>query len=169
MRLLYELAHRCEELPACISVQEQKISPRHLSLKGETLGCKAKLCRLVFWLLSKGNFRVFYVNDPETGRVIHTSCVTGHSFKFPFMQKGDIHIGPCQTDPEQRGKGIYKAVLRHITRQTVHKTAYMIVDDSNLPSVKGIEGAGFCRVGTVERSRILKIYRRNKYDKMEEI
>ncbi len=167
---LYALEHHNEsEGNTERVVLEQKISPWRLSVKGEALGFKAKLGRLVFWLLSKGHFRVFYVTAPETSRVIHTSYVMGRSFKFPFMKKGDIHIGPCQTDPEQRGKGIYKAVLRHITRQTVHKTAYMIVAESNLPSIKGIEGVGFCHIGTVERSRFLKVYRRSKHGNMENI
>lgn len=160
---LYEFAQRREALSADIAVQEQKISPWRLSVKGETLGLKAGLGRFVFCLLSKGNCYVFYVTAPETGRVIHTSCVMGRSFKFPFMKKGDIHIGPCRTDPEQRGKGIYKAVLRHITRKTEYNTAYMIVADSNLPSIKGIEGAGFRYSGAMERSRFLKIYRRAEH------
>lgn len=167
---LYVMEHQNEvECASEHVVREQKISPWRLSLKGERLGIKAKLGRLVFWLLSKGRFRVFYVNDPETGRVIHTSYVMGRSSKFPFMGKQDIHIGPCQTDPEQRGKGIYKAVLRHITRQAAYKNAYMIVAESNLPSIKGIERAGFRHIGTVERSGLLKIYRRSKHGNMEKI
>ncbi len=166
---LYELAHRSEELRSDIAVQVQKISPWRLSLKGESLGIKPKLGRLAFWLLSKGHFRVFYVTAPETSRVIHTSYVMRRSFKFPFMGKQDIHIGPCQTDPTHRGKGIYKAVLRHITRQTEHKNAYMIVAESNLPSIKGIEGVGFRHIGTVERSRALKIYRRVEHGQVEKV
>lgn len=143
-------------------VRVKKISLFSPFIKGEKKRVKTLLTRWMFYLSAKGDFRIYYVTAEEGGRPIHTSYVTGPSSKFPFMEKGDIHIGPCNTAPEHRGQGIYRRVLKtiHAENHSQCTRAYMIVDESNLPSIKGIEAAGLTHTGTVERKGIRKIYRR---------
>lgn len=160
---LYELNYETYR-PTAVEpkVESQKISLFRPFLKGEGRSLKTLLVRGLFWLQSKGDFRIYYVRENGNGKPIHTSYVIGASGKFPFMERGDIHIGPCTTDPDHRGKGIYKQVLRtiHADHCTHRSRAFMIVHEDNLPSIKGIEAAGLTHVGTVERQGIRKIYRR---------
>ena len=105
--------------------------------------------------------RVFYVKDKD-GRVIHTSCVIPKCVKFLFLEKNEYEIGPCYTDPNHRRKGIYCCVLNYITSHSALKASkfYMIVHEDNLASIKGIEKAGFKRTGVVEKTKVLKLYRK---------
>ena len=76
------------------------------------------------------------------------------------MRKGDLEIGPCYTYLTFRGKGIYPKVLSKICaiRACGEGSFYMIVDESNIPSIKGIEKAGFIQCGKVKKGRFLKRY-----------
>ena len=76
------------------------------------------------------------------------------------MKKGDYEIGPCFTIPTARGKGLYTKVLNYITGDLHYQNAsfYMLVNKNNLPSVKGIERAGFSLIGHAGRTSFLKIY-----------
>lgn len=159
---LYELKYKGYSRTAPnIAVKVKKVSLFSHFIKGEKRSLKTFVVRSLFHLSSKGNFSIYYVTA-EDGKPIHTSYVTGPAPKFPFMDKGDIHIGPCYTDPDHRGKGIYRKVLRaiHADHCHGHRGAYMIVHEENLPSIKGIEAAGLTHVGTVERQGVRKIYRR---------
>ena len=160
---LYELNYRdYQGTPSELTAREKKVSIFSTALEGEKCSIKTHLRRLVFLVLSKGCFWIYYVNDAATGCIIHTSYVMGHSIKFPFMGKTDLHICPCYTAPAYRGNGIYRNVLRfiHNVKQHTYNRAYMIVSENNLPSIKGIEAAGFKRIGSVQRIKLLKRYRR---------
>ncbi len=160
---LYELDYGTyKPCPTEGKVESQKISFFHPFIRGEKKSIKTFLVRILFYVQSKGNFRIYYVREDRENTPIHTSYVCGASRKFPFMEREDIHIGPCHTAPDHRGKGIYRKVLRAIHTESCgkFKRAYMIVDEENLPSIKGIEAAGLTHVGTVERSGLQKIYRR---------
>lgn len=77
------------------------------------------------------------------------------------MKKNDLEIGPCYTYPEFRGKGIYPKVLTKICQKRGGDSIsfYMIVDENNLSSIKGIEKAGFVRCGSVYISKFARRYR----------
>lgn len=169
---LYELDYGSfVECPVDLKVEVQKVSFLHPFLKGEKKSMKTFLTRSMFYVLSRGDFSIYYVTEEDRGRPIHTSYVSGPGGKFPFMEKGDIHIGPCYTAPDYRGRGIYRKVLRaiHGDHCSHCKRAYMIVDEENLPSIKGIEAAGLRHTGTVERKGIWKIYRRVSHGGMEKV
>lgn len=161
---LYELNYEgYSDISPDLGVKVKKISLFSPFLQGEKKTAKTLVSRWVFYFLSRGDFRIYYVRaEGEDRPVIHTSYVMGPGLKFPFMEKGDIHIGPCNTAPDFRGRGIYRRVLKtiHAENYSRSKRAYMIVDESNLPSIKGIEAAGLTHIGTVERQGIWKIYRR---------
>ena len=143
-------------------VKSKKLSLFDLRIPGERRDPKTPLTRLYFYLISRRQFTVYYTTDPATGCVSHTSYVTGPSYKFPFMGKNDIHIGPCHTGPEFRGKGLYKQVLRSIHKDHIStkSRAYMLVAEDNIPSIRGIEACGFRHTGSAEKSSLLKTYRR---------
>lgn len=99
----------------------------------------------------------FYVRD-EDGNLAHTSCVIPACAKFPFMDRMDYEIDPCYTYPAYRGKGIYPIVLHSICRELAENGSafYMIVDERNASSIRGIEKAGFVRYGTVLKGKFTK-------------
>lgn len=159
---LYELDYGSyEKKPSDLTVGKKKLTLFDLKLPGEKCNIRTLVTRWIFALISKGGIEIYYVTEAASGEIIHSSSVMGRSLKFPFMGDGDIHIGPCITSPDYRGRGIYKQVLRFINgeKQESCQRAYMLVSEGNLPSIKGIEASGFRQIGTVEKSKILKIYR----------
>ena len=129
-------------------------------IKGEKFSIKTVGIRILFQIMSFGKAQIYYVENND-GELVHTSYVVPACGKFPFMGKRDIEIGPCYTYPAFRGKGIYPRVLSEICRRNQDAPAiYMIVDEANDPSIKGIEKAGFVRCGLVSKSRITKRYKK---------
>lgn len=80
--------------------------------------------------------------------------------KFLFLCDNEYEIGPCSTLPQYWGQGIYPKILGHIayTIGTKDTKFYVIVDDKNKSSIRGIEKVGFQRVGIVEIPGMLKQY-----------
>lgn len=106
----------------------------------------------LFWFLaSNAGYQTYYVEHRR--KAVHVSHVLSRSFKFPFMSKGELHIGPCWTAAEFRGRGIFPAVLSRIARDNPGKTFWMLTDESNVSSQRGIMKAGFQPVGTGVRAR----------------
>ena len=162
MRLYVMERGACKEASVDFPVGKKKVSLFSLSVEREHPSIKTRLGRVFFYLIAGGKFWIYYVTDPGSGIMIHSSYVMERSFKFPFMEAGDIHIGPCNTASSHRGRGIYRNVLRAICRDLQSK-AFMMVHEDNIPSIKGIESAGFCHVGTVEKTGIFKVYRRTEH------
>ena len=114
----------------------------------------------LYWLfISKFSLAIYYVKDGD--KIIHTSFVTGKSIKFDFMNEADLHIGPCITDVNYRGLGIYPKVLNTIIKDyySTQKALYIIIEDSNISSIKGACKAGFSKIGKINKYRKLFIYR----------
>lgn len=134
-------------------------SLRGFFLKGEKTGIKKACTRLLFWVMTLGKAQIYYVQNGNT--IAHTSYVIPRCIKFPFMEEADLEIGPCYTYTQFRGLGIYPKVLKEICRRKGSTVAafYMIVDEKNLPSIKGIEKAGFVRCGSVSKNKFTKQYK----------
>lgn len=66
---------------------------------------------------------------------------------FKFMPRKGIHIGPCHTVADERGKGYYPYLLRQIVKSNTDKDYYMIVEQSNTASIRGVLKAGFVEIG----------------------
>lgn len=156
MYLYFRQGKPDETIGDLYEVKYHRIS-RGLFLPNETKSLKTAVRRLYFLVLSFGRAVIAYVCDDQTNQVIHTSYVLPRSFKFPFLSKGDMEIGPCITVKKYRGKGIYPAVLRSIIR-TGAGMFYMLVEKHNTASIHGIEKAGFKKVGLCEKTRFLKRY-----------
>ena len=69
-----------------------------------------RMKNLVWFFITRGRTYVYYCFDGQNK--VHQSYVMKKCFKFPFLKKNDIHIGPCYTAEEYRGQGIYPAVLK---------------------------------------------------------
>ena len=159
MKLLY--CRKCEEnddfdLDLKVFVPSVK---NGFAIQGEkAFSLKSLLARISFWTLTFGKAKIYYLTD-EHGEVIYTSYIIPACFKFPFMKSGDLEIGPCYTSPQFRGQGIYTKVLKSIVGLGGKNTLYyMIVDENNIASVKGIERAGFSKCGEVMKSKFFKRY-----------
>lgn len=163
MMLLYQYTSDQEEETQLPNYEIKVFNPSLLrwNLPKEKLSAKVFLVRMMFWFITRGKARIVYATTENDG-VVHTSYVIPKCFKFPFLQRSDYEIGPCETNPQYRGHGIYPNVLRFICRSFREKntTFYMIVNASNAASVHGIEKAGFKKCGTVRKSRLLKIYKK---------
>ena len=155
--LLYRKRAFCNDSDnAETEILEFTPNPMHLFMKGETKNLRIVLVRLSFWFMTFGKAKIYY-RRADSGQMMHTSYVLPRCFKFPFLNKSDYCIGPCVTYPEFRGKGIYPAVLNAICQSYPTDTIfYMIVSDTNLPSIRGIEKAGFENVGRVKKTGVFK-------------
>lgn len=106
----------------------------------------------IFWYLaSVGRYRIFYVR--KCGAIVHVSYLLSWNPKFAFMDRGDLQIGPCRTDPAHRGQGLFPATLTHIAALYPGRRIWMFADEANEGSKQGIGKAGFAWVGWGERRR----------------
>ena len=124
---------------------------------------------LYLWIITMGNCSSYKVYLPSKdlcggvkgpGEIVHESIVIHRCYKFPFLKGNDIQIGPCKTNREYRGRGIYPKVLQYIIDNELGlgDCAYMIIEENNVSSIRGVEKAGFRRVKRIDRNRILKRY-----------
>ena len=148
-----------EKNSMCASVKVFTPKIKKLLLCGEKKNIKTLIVRLLFQIRTKGKAKIYYVADEN--KLKHTSYVVPRCGKFPFLDENDYEIGPCFTYPDHRGKGIYPEVLRFICCHIGdhNTTFYMIVDEKNIASIKGIEKAGFKKCGVVEVSKLTKRYK----------
>ncbi len=111
---------------------------------------KTTLSEFMFWLLSFGKCKSYSVISLKDGSIIHKSVTVGCNIKFPFLKRKDYEIGPCHTNPEYRGKGLYPYILQYIVRDlSSHNNFYILIREDNLSSRRGVEKAGFTEIGTV--------------------
>ena len=131
---------------------------RAYSMQDITL--KSIVLNIYWWLITNGKYRVWCAYDGI--KVIHTSYVIPKCYKFPFLKKGSYEIGPCYTDKDYRGKSIYPAVLSKIV--VGGGTAYMIINDNNASSIRGVIKAGFvAEPGEIKCDRIKRyVYLKEK-------
>ncbi len=113
---------------------------------------KNTLRDLLWKWLSFSKCRIYRVYDDE-GNVAHKSLVIGPNFKFPFLDKGEFEIGPCYTNEKYRGRSIYPYVLRAIAESKPGNRFLMLVEEHNNSSIRGIEKAGFTRIGEIKRTK----------------
>ncbi len=126
-------------------------------LPAERISLKTWLTRAWFKIITRGNLSIYYTTNSD-GAITHTSYVVGKCFKFPFLNENDYEIGPCFTHPQYRGQGIYPMVLDYITQTKNGNHFYMLVHPTNTPSIRGIEKAGFNKIGKVKKTKIGHCY-----------
>ncbi len=103
-------------------------------------------------------------------RVVHRSCVFPGYFRFPFMAEDDLQVGDTWTHPEHRGKGLAKAGLRESLALggTHPRRFWYVVEETNTPSIRVVENAGFRVIGYGQRSSPwgLRLFGRFQIDRM---
>lgn len=72
----------------------------------------SSLVNLLWYITTLGRFSILVLLDKSV--VVHYSYITPKVFRFPFMGKNDVQIGPCVTHPDYRGKSIFTNVLKLI-------------------------------------------------------
>lgn len=132
----------------------------NLKIPYEKFNLKKALLCAYFHIITLGHFYIYYVISDN--QIIHTSFVLGKCYKFPFMKKGEYEIGPCITEREYRGKGIYPSVIKKIIADNTEKgkVFYMFCNEKNLSSIKGILKAGFREDGILEKSFLKRYVRK---------
>lgn len=117
-----------------------------------------------YWLINaKGNCYVYSVFDGD--KEVHHSYVTKKCYKFPFMSSQDLQIGNCYTDENYRGLGIYPYVIQKVIQRHLKNDhnidVFMLIEEDNIASKRGVEKVGFQKVSSITIKRVLgllKVY-----------
>lgn len=129
----------------------KKLHPFSLKFKG----LKANI---YWWVISKKSW-IAYVYEKKTKKIASFSYVLGRSYKFPFMKKHQLQIGPSFTYPEFRKKGLFKSTIQFILMNFEPKGFEMIgmVRPENFPSLNCFYGLEFVADRKCWKNK-LKIY-----------
>ena len=135
--------------PCLLPIRKTTPNPLHAdSLRGML---HITLWRVLTWLKGGQYWKYELLKD---GKMVSTAEVCTEHWQLPFMTilrggvKKDYHIGPCMTCPNERGKGYYPMLLQAIMNDLgTQNNYYMIVHETNTPSLRGIAKAGFSRIG----------------------
>lgn len=102
----------------------------------------------------------YFIQDK--GVLVHQSFLFNTVFLLQLIHKKGVVIGDCYTHPDYRGKSIYPSVIHSIAKEVLqnatNKAVFMIVNQDNLSSIKGIEKAGFKKCATIKAKRGLCFY-----------
>lgn len=153
---MHELYTICNESKPKENYTDYRIEKVNVSKNFFRCGSGKVLMNLFWYVITYGKCYIYFCKDDDMQ--IHFTYVMRRCFKFPFLKGEDIHIGPCWTHENYRGKGIYPAVLYNVCTEN-KGDKYMIIDDKNISSQKGVYKAGFSKIGSLIKSRIFKIYR----------
>jgi len=123
---------------------------------------RTSLFRLYISILTLGKTKVYYGLN-SNNNILHMAYLITSNYKYPFLEKKEACIGPCDTDPKARGKGIYPFMINHIVNKNNDLTCYLFVRKDNKSSIRGVEKAGF--EISKKRIRDTKIFHRFVYAK----
>lgn len=89
---------------------------------------------------------IFYIYRTRGQKIVHVSNSMPSQIHLPWLDENarGIEIGGCMTSNLARGQGIYPHVISQIIMR--HKNTmpfYMIVEEQNIASRKGVEKVGF--------------------------
>lgn len=118
--------------------------------------------QFIWKIFSLGKIRIYTVQNKE-GLVVASAEVMPKIFIFSFMKgKQSIHIDPCYVNEKYRCRGIYTNLLKKIISDFPTVEKYIFCAESNIPSMKGIEKAGFQFLGYGKKGK-LGIYKMISY------
>lgn len=104
--------------------------------------------RFRFWFeLLKGGYKVYYL---VIGDIIVGHCVvTPGGRRLKVSTKEDIVLGPYFIDPQFRGKGYAKVIVKMTLEHCTYtfKKAFDWIQEHNIPSIKTSESLGMKMVG----------------------
>lgn len=106
------------------------------------------------------NVKRYFIEDHN--KMIHQSFLYNSLNILKLIGKNGPAIGNCLTLSEYRGKSIYPYVINKIAQEVLQvnnqKEVFVLVNTSNLNSIKGIEKAGFQLHSQVKATRFLLYY-----------
>jgi len=70
---------------------------------------------------------------------------------YQFLPANGVHLCYCETIKEAQGKGYYPLLLSYIQNDNPDMDLYMIVDETNYASIRGIEKAGFVYCSKIQK------------------
>lgn len=110
----------------------------------------------------------FFIAKDHVG-VQHISWVYLHEHRNRLLALGEkeAEIKFCLTMPAFRGRGIYPhiigLILDHLHSTGIERV-FMCVHSENVPSIRGIEKAGFTRAGEIRLRKIMGMQISPRYD-----
>jgi lipopolysaccharide/colanic/teichoic acid biosynthesis glycosyltransferase len=110
-----------------------------------------------WWLLhhlhvfANRDYSLLLIDDGH--KIVHRSCVFPRYFRFPFMSRCDLQIGDTWTADEHRGQNLAVFAAQKVfeLHRTPRRRFWYICSDSNGPSIRVAEKAGFTPVGKGRR------------------
>ncbi|MEA5112122.1 hypothetical protein SDC9_36049 [bioreactor metagenome] len=112
----------------------------------------------LWYLFSRGNFSILILMDEKL--VVHYSYLTPKVFRFPFMRKGDVQVGPCVTHASFRGKGVFSKVLELVPLLYPRsETIWTYTTEDDIAAQKAFKNAGYSFITFAEMSLRTKIVR----------
>lgn len=133
-------------LPADVKVK--KCIPHSYvdGMRNMNIGRKRILYHYFYSLLFRGWHRTFVEYDlVKKGMIICKAVLISKVPIYKFLPRKGVHLGYCETIESERGNGFYPLLLRYIQHENPGLDLYMIVEESNEASIRGIEKAGFVR------------------------
>jgi RimJ/RimL family protein N-acetyltransferase len=117
------------------------------------------------------NVKDFFIARNNEG-IQHISWIYYHINHNRILSLGEkeAEVKFCLTLPAARGLGVYPMVINSIAQFLRHKgmnRIFMCVHEENQPSIRGIEKAGFHRVGKINVSKFLGFQVSKRFDTSE--
>jgi hypothetical protein len=135
-----------------MTIRKQRPKPCVEGMRFMQIGVKRYWYFEVMTFLYRGFSRVFEEYDIVLdNRIVSKAVLISKVPKYQFLPPRGIHLCFCETIEDSRGKGYYPLLLSYIQNNNPTKELYMVVDENNHSSIRGIEKAGFVRYAVGNR------------------
>ncbi len=101
----------------------------------------------------------FFIKDLDV--LVHESYLFERIYLLKSIRRTGPVIGDCFTNKHYRGQSIYPFVINYIAEKMLVdgcKEVFMVVNQSNISSIKGIEKAAFQKIASIKATRWLWFY-----------
>lgn len=114
-----------------------------------------------FFFEEKSKFTRWELYNAD-GLLLSVDHTIGPIIQFPFMKKGEIHLGPGETPVVLRGNGYHTLLIKYILNQFNGYNIYSIVSNDNAKSLNVLHKIGFKDVAyghtTIFRRHVIDMY-----------
>ena len=134
-------------------------NPSLFRLTRHKVGFKSLILYFYWYVLSLGKYSIVYIYDDETNNIAHYSNIITKIYKYAFMNKGDIFVLNCYTEPKYRGCKLYPFALQEIIKFYKSYKVWGMVLETNTASLKGIAKTSFMKYSEGYKSSFFGIYK----------